>query len=508
MFAHQAAQPLIDLQEKLRAAVGKPKREFVPPAKDPAIVEQASRSSPTRRSKRRWRSATSTSATRRSTRPARETKAALAETFPDRGAEVGEAFEAAKKKHVRELVLDDRQAHRRPRAPADIRAITCEVGVLPRTHGSALFTRGETQALVTTTLGTSQDAQHIDALIGDVDKRFMLHYNFPPFSTGETKPLRGASRREIGHGDLAERALARVLPSDEGLPLHDPHRLRDPRVERQLVDGVGVRRHPVADGRAACRSRRRSPASRWASSRRATASPSCPTSSATRITSATWTSRSAAPSTGVTAVQMDIKIQGLTREILRDGAAPGPRRPAPHPRQDGRGAGRAARGAVAATRRASSRCRSSPTRSATSSARAARPSAASSSRPASRSTSRTTARSTSRRPTASRSRRRSTSSRASRPSPRSASSTWAWSSASPTSARSSRSCPAPTAWSTSASSTRSACSAVQDVCKEGDEMLVKVIGIDRATARSACRAREAIGKTPDVVHNFRAVAAS
>jgi len=90
--------------------------------------------------------------------------------------------------------------------------------VLPRTHGSSLFTRGETQALVTTTLGTKQDVQHIEALTGDIDKRFMLHYNFPPFSTGETKPLRGASRRETGHGHLAERALARILPSEKDFP--------------------------------------------------------------------------------------------------------------------------------------------------------------------------------------------------------------------------------------------------------------------------------------------------
>jgi polyribonucleotide nucleotidyltransferase len=90
--------------------------------------------------------------------------------------------------------------------------------VLPRTHGSSLFTRGETQALVTTTLGTSQDTQHIEGIIADFDKRFMLHYNFPPFSTGETKPLRGASRRETGHGHLAERALARILPGEKEFP--------------------------------------------------------------------------------------------------------------------------------------------------------------------------------------------------------------------------------------------------------------------------------------------------
>ncbi len=104
------------------------------------------------------------------------------------------------------------------RKPEDIRNITCEVAVLPRTHGTGLFTRGETQALVVTTLGTDSDVQRIEALAGDVTKRFLMHYNFPPFSTGETKFLRGPSRREIGHGALAERALAAVLPSYEEFP--------------------------------------------------------------------------------------------------------------------------------------------------------------------------------------------------------------------------------------------------------------------------------------------------
>ena len=216
MFAHQSAQPLIDLQEKLRAAVGKPKRAFVPPVKDPAIVDKVASLANQKieaamaiRDKHERYSALDSAGA--------ETKAALEGTFPDRGAEVGEAYESAKKKHLRELVLT---TGRRidGRAPSDIRAITCEVGVLPRTHGSSLFTRGETQSLVTTTLGTSQDAQHIEALTGNIDKRFMLHYNFPPFSTGETKPLRGASRREVGHGNLAERAIARVLPSEKDFP--------------------------------------------------------------------------------------------------------------------------------------------------------------------------------------------------------------------------------------------------------------------------------------------------
>ncbi|HZL20036.1 MAG TPA: polyribonucleotide nucleotidyltransferase [Polyangia bacterium] len=216
MFAHQSAQPLIDLQEKLRAAVGKPKRVFVPPTKDPVIVEKVAAlanqkieaAMAIRDKHERYGALDSAGA---------ETKAALAETFPDRGGEVGEAYESAKKKHLRELVLN---TGRRidGRATTEIRTITCEVGVLPRTHGSSLFTRGETQSLVTTTLGTSQDAQHIEALTGNIDKRFMLHYNFPPFSTGETKPLRGASRREVGHGHLAERAIARVLPSEKDFP--------------------------------------------------------------------------------------------------------------------------------------------------------------------------------------------------------------------------------------------------------------------------------------------------
>jgi len=104
------------------------------------------------------------------------------------------------------------------RKPEDIREIYCKVGILPRVHGSAVFTRGETQALVATTLGTSEDEQKIDSLEGEAFKTFMLHYNFLPFSVGEVKPLRGPGRREIGHGYLAERALNYVIPSKEEFP--------------------------------------------------------------------------------------------------------------------------------------------------------------------------------------------------------------------------------------------------------------------------------------------------
>jgi len=104
------------------------------------------------------------------------------------------------------------------RSTTDIRPISCEIGLLPRAHGSALFTRGETQVLATTTLGTSNDEQRLDSLTGETYKTFMLHYNFPPFSVGEAKFLRGPSRRDIGHGNLAERAIAPVLPQDTDFP--------------------------------------------------------------------------------------------------------------------------------------------------------------------------------------------------------------------------------------------------------------------------------------------------
>jgi polyribonucleotide nucleotidyltransferase len=128
------------------------------------------------------------------------------------------AFERMREDLFREEVL---KAKRRPdgRAFDQIRKITCEVGLLPRVHGSALFTRGETQALATLTLGTKEDMQRLDLLFEqDTFKRFMLHYNFPPFSVGEVKPLRGAGRREIGHGALAERALANLLPPEVEFP--------------------------------------------------------------------------------------------------------------------------------------------------------------------------------------------------------------------------------------------------------------------------------------------------
>src|SRR5690606_16189076 len=129
-----------------------------------------------------------------------------------RQGELKEAYGELKSQIVRGMITSERRRID-CRGLEDVRDITCAVGVLPRSHGSALFTRGETQTLVALTVGTERDDQRIEELTGQRTKKFMLHYNFPPFSVGEVKMLRGPGRREIGHGILAERALSTVLPT-------------------------------------------------------------------------------------------------------------------------------------------------------------------------------------------------------------------------------------------------------------------------------------------------------
>ena len=125
-------------------------------------------------------------------------------------------FETVLCELVRARILDGKRSD--GRSPTELRPISCEVGVLPRTHGSALFTRGETQVMATVTLGTSMDEEMVESLRDDFTRKFMLHYNFPPFSVGEVKPIRGPSRRDIGHGALAEKALKRIIPDPETFP--------------------------------------------------------------------------------------------------------------------------------------------------------------------------------------------------------------------------------------------------------------------------------------------------
>jgi polyribonucleotide nucleotidyltransferase len=214
--AHDAVQPLLDMQDELRKAVGKPKREVVPPARDAALEAAVSEYA---LPKLREALAKSVKTERYAAldQVHDEASAALGNADPVRGKAVGDLVDKLKKQVVREAIIRDGR-RLDGRGLADVRPITCDIDVLPRTHGSAIFTRGETQALVVTTLGTSSDEQKIDALIGEHYKKFMLHYNFPPFSTGEVKFLRSPGRREIGHGALAERAILPVLPEEDGFP--------------------------------------------------------------------------------------------------------------------------------------------------------------------------------------------------------------------------------------------------------------------------------------------------
>jgi len=215
--AQQGLQPLIDVQEELRAKVGKPKRAVAAAATVDRDLERTVRE--TALPKLRAALAVPGKHERYAALDAAKDEVvnALGGEDPERRKQVSALVSAAKKSLFRETILHEKKRID-GRGLADVRPIRCEVEVLPRTHGSALFTRGETQALVVATLGTSSDEQKIDALIGEQYKKFMLHYNFPPFSTGEVKFLRSPGRREIGHGALAERAVAPTLPSEEKFP--------------------------------------------------------------------------------------------------------------------------------------------------------------------------------------------------------------------------------------------------------------------------------------------------
>ncbi len=221
MFAHRTAQPILELIERMRAAVGKPKKTFEKkslPADVAALIKQTVDKDILTASLIKEKKSRYDAYKASKTKMVEAVTAKVgAEAFPKIEKLVKEEFEERKYNVVREYVLSERKRID-GRDMKTIRPIVCEVGIFPRTHGSALFQRGETQAAVAATLGTSSDEQKIDALIGERWKRFMLHYNFPPFSTGETKPLRGPGRREIGHGALAERALVRMMPDEDKFP--------------------------------------------------------------------------------------------------------------------------------------------------------------------------------------------------------------------------------------------------------------------------------------------------
>jgi polyribonucleotide nucleotidyltransferase len=217
-FAHTEIKKICAAIEELREKAGKPKRAVTPPEFDQAYYDQLKKKV----------GAELTDALNTEKHPklesyakVKEIKTKLKEEIPADDAEalakLSHYYETLRERIFREQVTEQR---RRPdgRAFNQIRPIWIEVGVLPRAHGSAIFTRGETQALVSTTLGTGEDMQRVEQFEGETKKRFMLHYNFPPFSVGEVAFLRGPGRREIGHGMLAERSILGVLPSDADWP--------------------------------------------------------------------------------------------------------------------------------------------------------------------------------------------------------------------------------------------------------------------------------------------------
>ena len=216
MFAHDSMQNVIKLQKKMMEEIGKPKMKTPLINIDNALVSKV-KDFADGKIKEALNIPSKQERYQRLSDISKELTEALKPKYEGREDEVIKMFEDMKYRILRESVLS---THTRidGRGLTDIRPITCEIGLLPRTHGSALFTRGETQAMVVTTLGTSEDEQKIDALSGWEYKTFMLHYNFPPFSVGEVKMLRGPGRREVGHGALAERAVTKILPDSDKFP--------------------------------------------------------------------------------------------------------------------------------------------------------------------------------------------------------------------------------------------------------------------------------------------------
>jgi polyribonucleotide nucleotidyltransferase len=215
-FGHESIKKIVAAQKDLAAKAGYQKPHWEAPEAYPAAVLAEVR--------QKWEAPMMAALTMKgkiaSYAEIKAVKKAAASLVPESEPERRELTARAADDLVKVLTRQTILAGRRldGRRFDEIRAITCEVGLLPRTHGSALFTRGETQALVTATLGTSDDAQIIEEYEGESEHTFLLHYNFPPFSVGETKFMRGPSRRDIGHGNLARRALSPVLPSEEAFP--------------------------------------------------------------------------------------------------------------------------------------------------------------------------------------------------------------------------------------------------------------------------------------------------
>jgi polyribonucleotide nucleotidyltransferase len=215
-FGHESLQPLIDLQIKLRDLVGQAKREFEVPETDVTLEEKvdqlcADKVLEAMKIRTKQERYAALDEIRNSV------KEALAEEYPEQEGEIAGLIGKVEKRVVRGMIIKDK-VRIDGRDMTTVRPITCDVGLLPRAHGSALFTRGETQALVAVALGTSVDEQRMDNVQGMEFKKFLLHYNFPPFCVGETSMRLFPGRREIGHGYLAERSVAKILPNYDDFP--------------------------------------------------------------------------------------------------------------------------------------------------------------------------------------------------------------------------------------------------------------------------------------------------
>ena len=216
LFGHDHIKMIVAKIDELKRLAGKPVFEYTKSQIDPAIVEKVKELAGTKYDQFNRISDKDTRRTEKKNFR-KQVLESLAEAFPEKESNIKEVLESIDSDSMRSMILKQ-NVRIDGRGPDDIREITCDVGLLPRAHGSALFTRGQTQALVAVTLGTKIDEQRLDELEGESTKSYMLHYNFPPFSTGETKPIRGTSRREIGHGNLAERALQPVIPAEGSFP--------------------------------------------------------------------------------------------------------------------------------------------------------------------------------------------------------------------------------------------------------------------------------------------------
>ncbi|WP_437203049.1 polyribonucleotide nucleotidyltransferase [Planctomicrobium sp. SH664] len=220
MFGHRAIIEICDLQAELVRKLGKPKFEFVPPAENPFVkIVREEAGSKIRASRQNTKKA------ERSSQTAAVRDELIAKYFPEgvdvlpdgrTKAQLKDAFHTVDNQICRELTLANKRLD--GRSSTELRKIDCQVDVLPRVHGSSLFTRGETQSLATVVLGSVRDAQRVDSLLEESSESFYLHYNFPSYSVGEVRPIRGPGRREIGHGALAQRSVEPVMPKKEDFP--------------------------------------------------------------------------------------------------------------------------------------------------------------------------------------------------------------------------------------------------------------------------------------------------